>query len=145
MSLDHINVHLHQFVRLTADKEKSKPRPTSTSLKLNVVVYDLANVPRRTLTAAEQMTARAFQQVGIETAWTECTGAVPQFKSDSACATRPHGSLNLQLRIIPQGNTRDSIVGTALHSSEIGVFDTLATIFFNQVDKLSLEFAPERK
>src|SRR5690349_8845210 len=117
MSLDHINVHLHQFVRLTADKEKSKPRPTSTSLEMNVVVYDLANVPRRTLTAAEQMTARAFQQVGIETVWIECTQGLRT--RDSACSTHPSGSLYLQLRIVPRNNTREAIVGTAIHSSDI--------------------------
>jgi hypothetical protein len=105
MTLDHINVHLHQYDRLSLEKEKSKPRLPSALLKLNVVVYDLANVPRRTLTAAEQMTARAFQQVGIETAWIECTRALPQFKSDSACVMRPHGSLDLQLRIITRGET----------------------------------------
>ena len=143
MTLDHIYIHLHQYDRLSLEKEKSKPRLPSAPLKLNVVVYDFANVPRRTLTAAEQMSARAFQQAGIETAWIECTRAIPQVKSDSACAMHSHGWMNLQLRIIPRSGTRDSIIGVALHHSEVGVFDTFATIFFNQVGKLSLEFAQE--
>ena len=146
MTLDHINLHLDQclaVVRLDAVKEKSKQRPTPAGLKMNVIVYNLANVPRRTLTAAEHITARAFQQVGIETAWIECARGMSPSALDAACATRPSGSLYLQMRIVPQGNPRDTIVGLAIHNSEVGVFDTFATIYFNQVDKLSLEFAQE--
>jgi hypothetical protein len=169
MTLDHVSVHLRQSlacmrisqelspgngsnssdssVRLRAilPRAKTWATPVPPALKINVLVYDFANVPSDTLSKAEGIAARAFQQAGIEPVWMDCTCGPPQSARVQSCAARVGGSLYLELRILPrmvaQMDSQDNTIGAALHTPDVGVFDTVAMIFFDHVERLSLEMA----
>ena len=102
---------------------------TALEAKLVVRLYDYAQLPRRTLTGAEQETASVFHVAGIQLSWVECGLSEADKKRflDCELVTDP---LRLFVNIVPQ------LVAPGLPPAKFGTsLGTHAVVLNRQVEK----------
>lgn len=87
-------------------------------LRINVRVYNYAQISDQDLGRGEKEAARIFRKTGVEVLWWNCYPATTDIHFHANC-TPPMGPLNLVLRIFPdfavvQGHTDGKIMGVAV-------------------------------
>jgi len=75
------------------------PGSANPGLTITLRVYNYARIPARTLSTAEQETARIFRKTGVETAWIECR--VSTAEPHTPACERPFSRFDLFLRLLP--------------------------------------------
>jgi hypothetical protein len=83
-----------------ASGQRSSPDESGQQPRIEVQVYNYAQVSNQTLERGEEEAARIFHVIGVETAWQNCNPATMDIHLATECV--PHkGLLNLTARIVP--------------------------------------------
>lgn len=103
--------------------------PSKQSLRIRIRLYNYAQVPGPSLSQAEWVTNRIFQEAGIETAWLDCLAGLTQEPSLHPCG-EALAPADLILRFLSERGSerkefRDSHMGFALPSEEGGIHSSI--------------------
>jgi len=114
-------------------------RASSADLNLSITVYvfNYAELSPKTLQHAEAVAAHIFREVGIETAWLDCSPFPPQAQQLPSCPSTLHPT-EFALRIhfrnrAAQAGFPESWLGYAMPPAEEGGRSSQASVFFDRV------------
>jgi hypothetical protein len=92
-----------QSPRLAAQATTMNHLGSSFDAKSSIRVYNYARVDPGELAGAEKVAAAIFENVGVQTAWIDCSVPPEEFQSQAFAACQsPMGPADLVLRILPQ-------------------------------------------
>ena len=115
-------------------------RTAESDHRINVRLYDYADVRSPVLAKAQSEAARVLRRAGIETNWVGCAVPGRVAESKPVCNARPE-AIDIQVRILPRKMAQKLMK----HYSEFGLaftapgdgFGPFASIFYHRVEELS--------
>jgi len=98
---------------------------------IKILVYNIAQAPRATLTRAEREAGRILSQAGVRTSWFECPAGHFDAEAQAICQNG-WGAINIGLRILVKPMAFDN----RLQGDHLGfaIFPALASVYYD--DKL---------
>jgi hypothetical protein len=105
---------------------KAEPDPA-----IRILVYNIAQAPRATLTGAEREAGRILSQAGVRTSWFECPAGHFDAEAQAICQNG-WGAINIGLRIL----VKPMAFGNRFQGDHLGfaIFPALASVYYD--DKL---------
>jgi hypothetical protein len=107
----------------TGFASKVKPNPA-----IKILVYNVAQVPRATLTLAEREATHILSQAGVRARWFECPAVLSDAEARAICQNG-WGPINLGLRLLVKPKAFDS--GRQDHLLGFAIFPALASVYYD--------------